>query len=92
MMDKTLFSSLAAGTLGASRAAAETEAEKPPVSVRRHRTLGRTGFRRFGVSTAGAMDRHALARANALVVVPEPAARLDAGTEVDCLLLERRRG
>jgi len=29
--------------------------------------LGRTGFRRFGVSTAGAMDRHALARANALV-------------------------
>ncbi len=33
-----------------------------------------------------------LARANALVVVPEAADRLDAGTEVDCLLLERRRG
>ena len=33
-----------------------------------------------------------LARANALVVVPESADRLDAGTEVDCLLLERRRG
>jgi molybdopterin molybdotransferase len=33
-----------------------------------------------------------LARANALVVVPESADRLEAGTEVDCLLLERRRG
>jgi molybdopterin molybdotransferase len=33
-----------------------------------------------------------LARANALVVVPEPVATLPAGAEVDCLLLERRRG
>jgi molybdopterin molybdotransferase len=33
-----------------------------------------------------------LARANALVVVPEPVAALPAGAEVDCLLLERRRG
>ena len=33
-----------------------------------------------------------LARANALIVVPEAADHLAAGTEVDCLLLERRRG
>ena len=33
-----------------------------------------------------------LARANALIVVPEAAEHLPAGTEVDCLLLERRRG
>ena len=33
-----------------------------------------------------------LARANALVVVPESADRLAEGAEVDCLLLERRRG
>jgi molybdopterin molybdotransferase len=33
-----------------------------------------------------------LARANALVVVPEAVESLPAGTEVDCLLLERRRG
>jgi molybdopterin molybdotransferase len=33
-----------------------------------------------------------LARANALVVVPEAVDHLPAGAEVDCLLLERRRG
>jgi molybdopterin biosynthesis enzyme len=44
------------------------------------------------VGTLDAPHLTDLARANALVVVPEPAARLDAGTEVDCLLLERRRG
>jgi molybdopterin molybdotransferase len=33
-----------------------------------------------------------LARANALVVVPESVAHISAGAEVDCLLLERRRG
>ncbi len=33
-----------------------------------------------------------LARANALVVVPEAVDQLSAGAQVDCLLLERRRG
>jgi molybdopterin molybdotransferase len=33
-----------------------------------------------------------LARANALVVVPEATTRLDAGDPVECVLLERRRG
>jgi molybdopterin molybdotransferase len=33
-----------------------------------------------------------LARANALVVVPESVPAVAAGEEVDCLLLERRRG
>jgi molybdopterin molybdotransferase len=33
-----------------------------------------------------------LARANALAVVPESVAHIPAGAQVDCLLLERRRG
>ena len=36
--------------------------------------LGRIGYRRYGVSTAGAMDRHAAALANALVGNPPAAA------------------
>jgi len=38
---------------------------------------GRTGFRRFGVATAGAMDRLSLAHANALVGNPPDAAAVE---------------
>jgi molybdopterin molybdotransferase len=49
----------------------------------------------FSVDPLGAGDAPHLtdlARANALVVVPEQATSMPAGEEVDCLLLERRRG
>jgi molybdopterin biosynthesis enzyme len=49
----------------------------------------------FLVDPLGASDAPHLtdlARANAFVVVPEPVTTLRAGEEVDCLLLERRRG
>lgn len=39
--------------------------------------LGRIGYRRYGVSTAGAMDRQTLALANALVGNPQGAAALE---------------
>lgn len=54
-----------------------------------------TGEDSYQVQPLGTLDAPHLtdlARANALVVVPEAADRLEAGTEVDCLLLERRRG
>lgn len=54
-----------------------------------------TGEDTYRVEPLGALDAPHLtdlARANALVVVPEPVASLPAGAPVDCLLLERRRG
>ena len=54
----------------------------PGVSVQ---DAGRFGFRRFGVSTAGAMDRRALALANTLAGNPPDAAALElplAGAEL----------
>lgn len=48
----------------------------PVTSVQDH---GRYGWQRFGVSTAGAMDKYALAAANALVGQPANAAAIEIG-------------
>jgi molybdopterin molybdotransferase len=56
--------------------------------------LGRTEDGRRVVRLAGQQGSHVLgglARAGALVVVPEQVTRVEAGEEVRCLVLDRRR-
>lgn len=55
-------------------------------------TTGESEYRVEPLGELAAPHLTDLARANALIVVPEAVPRVAADTEVDCLLLERRRG
>jgi KipI family sensor histidine kinase inhibitor len=86
----------AAKATGPEAAASQTEAAEPAagLAVRKPglqatvQDLGRPGFASLGVSSAGAMDRGALRRANRLVGNPESAAGIEAlfgGLELEAL-------
>jgi len=86
----------AIGALAPEEAATQTEAAEPDagLAVRKPglqatvQDLGRPGFASLGVSSAGAMDRGALRRANRLAGNPESAAGIEAlfgGLELEAL-------